>query len=166
NRDVLPEEEQIAVGLGENEYTIEPNEKVTGYYAFVIRTEDVENIQDVNVATISIPEAGDVYNHEEYSYEDKIGSSTEFTIVIDDSGIEKVEADGEFYKDRTNTDNMGNKTMVKEKTAIGKTETVSNSKITLEGYQFTEFEPNEHEAPRFESFDTGIILMNIKLEIE
>src|SRR5699024_7101898 len=36
NRDVLPEEEQIAIALGENEYTIEPNEKVTGYYAFVL----------------------------------------------------------------------------------------------------------------------------------
>src|SRR5690625_860071 len=61
---------------------------------------------------------------------------------------------------------MGNKTMVKEKEDIGETKELGNSKVTLEGYQFTEFEPNENEAPRFEDFDEGIIILTIKLLIE
>ena len=55
------------------------------------------------------------------------------------------------------------KSMVKEKSGIDKTETLGSSNITLEGYQFTEFEPNETEAPRFESFDTGIIVLTIQM---
>src|SRR5690625_7991375 len=64
------------------------------------------------------------------------------------------------------TDNRGNKTMVKEKEDIGETKELGNSKVTLEGYQFTEFEPNENEAPRFEDFDEGIIILTVKLLIE
>lgn len=165
NSSIIPDERQIAKTLNANNYAISANETVSGYYAILLRSEDVENIKDVNVATIPIPEAGDEYDPDNYEYKNKIGSKTEFSIVVSSEGSSKQKADEAFYQDRTNIDNMGDKTMIKEKDNIGVTEILGNSEITLKGYQFTEFEPNEHEAPRFDNFDTGIVLLNIKLEV-
>src|SRR5699024_4944387 len=129
-------------------------------------TVDIENIDNVGFAEIEIPEAGDEYEPDNYSYKNKIGKKTSFTIAVSSSGDEKQQSTEKFYPDRILSDNMGEKTMIKEKSDINETESLGNSTVTLDGYQFTEFEPNEHEAPRFESFDTGIVLLNVKLSIE
>lgn len=162
---IIREELQIAKKLNANDFSIEPKESVSGYYAILLRTEDIENIENVNVAKLPIPEAGDEYLPDQYEYKNKIGSKTEFSIVVSEEGSSKQESDEIFYEDRTHIDNMGDKTMLKEKEGVDEAKTVGDIEVVLKGYQFTEFEPNEHEAPSFENFDTGIVLLNIKLEI-
>jgi len=167
NRQIIPEELQIVSKLNsDNNFVINANEKVSGYFAIPLRTVDVTNIEEVDVAEIVIPEAGDVYDPDNYEFKNKIGSKGSFAIVVNEVGENKRQEDAAFYPDRTTVDNMGDKTMIKEKEEINETKTLENSTITLEGYQFTTFEPNEHEAPRFEDFDTGIVLLNVKLNIE
>src|SRR5690625_97807 len=167
NRDLIPLDSQLSNQLNsDNSYVIDKGETVTGYVAMALRTVDLENINNVGFAEIHAPEAGDEYEADEYSYKNKLGKKATFKISVSEEGAEKQQANEQFYPDRTMRDNMGEKTMIKEKTDINESETLGNSTVTLEGYQFTEFEPNEHEAPRFESFDTGIVLLNVKLSIE
>src|SRR5690625_4884736 len=167
NGDLIPLYSHLSNQLNsDNSFVIDKGETVTGYVAMALRTVDLENINDVGYAEIHAPEAGDEYEADEYSYKNKLGKKATFKISVSEEGAEKQQANEQFYPDRTMRDNMGEKTMIKEKTDINESESLGNSTVTLEGYQFTEFEPNEHEAPRFESFDTGIVLLNVKLSIE
>src|SRR5699024_12772934 len=103
---------------------------------------------------------------ESYDYKPLIGKETKDNVQLGEDGAENVEESGQFYEERATDENMGDKTMIKEKEDIGETVSLSDSKVTLEGYQFTEFEPNKEEAPRFEDFDEGIVLLTLKMEIE
>src|SRR5699024_1765227 len=87
-------------------------------------------------------------------------------ISMSADGEDKLVERGQFYEDRVTQDNWGDKTMIKEKEDINETVELGDSTITLLGYQFTEFEPNDVEAPRFDSFENGIVLLTIKMEIE
>src|SRR5690625_1333755 len=167
NRDLIPLDSQLSNQLNsDNSFVIDEGETVTGYVAMALRTVDLENINNVGFAEIHAPEAGDEYEADEYSYKNKLGKKATFKISVSEEGAEKQQANEQFYPDRTMRDNMGEKTMIKEKADINESKSLGNSTVTLEGYQFTECEPNEHEAPRFESFDTGIVLQNVKLSIE
>jgi hypothetical protein len=61
---------------------------------------------------------------------------------------------------------MGEKIMLKEEDNIGKEEKIRDVTVTLDGYQFTEFIPNEIEAPRFEDFQNGIVLLTVKFLLD
>src|SRR5699024_6806607 len=61
---------------------------------------------------------------------------------------------------------MGEKEMIKEKSDIGESEELGDYTVELDGYQFTEFTPNKDEAPRFEDFDNGIVLLTVKFNLE
>lgn len=167
NRDLIPADIQLSNHLNSNNnFVIEAGQTVSGYIAMALRTVDIENIDNVGFAEIHAPEAGDEYEPGNYSYKNKIGQKTTFKISVSGAGAEKLQANEKFYPDRTTKDNMGEKEMIKEITDINESESLGNSTVTLDGYQFTEFEPNDYEAPRFESFDTGIVLLNVKLLIE
>ena len=56
--------------------------------------------------------------------------------------------------------------MLKEESGIGKSEPLGDATVTLDGYQFTEFTPNEVEAPRFENFKNGIVLLTVKFQLD
>ena len=59
---------------------------------------------------------------------------------------------------------MGTKTMIDEK-KLEKVENFENVTITAEGSQITSFEPNEEQASRFSKFESGVILITVKLNI-
>jgi len=61
---------------------------------------------------------------------------------------------------------MGEKEMIKEKSDIGDSEELGDYTVELDGYQVTEFTPNKDEAPRFEDFDNGIVLLTVKFNLE
>lgn len=61
---------------------------------------------------------------------------------------------------------MGEKKMLKEESDIGESEQLGDVTVTLEGYQITEFTPNEVEAPRFTDFNNGIVLLTAKFDLD
>src|SRR5699024_3534210 len=166
NTSLIEADDQLHQKIKDKDYMIEPGEVVSGYFLFTMHPEDIEGISSIGQAAFDVPEAGESYDSDNYQYENKIGRRTEFTIVIDEDGAARSEEQGSFYKDSTITDNMGDKTMIKEKTDIGETESLGKSEVTLDGYKFTEFEPNEVEAPRFENFDEGVVLLTVRFLVE
>ena len=60
---------------------------------------------------------------------------------------------------------MGVKTMKTEK-KLNETKDLDGVKVTLDGYQFTDFEPNEDQAARFSRFETGVVLLTVKITIQ
>lgn len=95
-----------------------------------------------------------------------IGSPGKFALSLNQQGSEKTAADKAFYQDKVTVDNMGEKTMLSEKSNINKSEQLGNTNVTLEGYQFTKFTPNSVEAPRFKNFKNGIVLMTVKFKLD
>ncbi|PAQ15793.1 hypothetical protein CD798_04780 [Bacillaceae bacterium SAOS 7] len=61
---------------------------------------------------------------------------------------------------------MGEKKMLKEKSGINESQPLGDVNVTLDGYQFAEFTPNEVEAPRFTSFPNGVVLLTVKLQLD
>ena len=60
---------------------------------------------------------------------------------------------------------MGVKTMKTEK-KLNETKDLDGVKVTMDGYQFTDFEPNEDQAARFSRFETGVVLLTVKITIQ
>src|SRR5699024_2406009 len=143
NSDMLPDDMQLRSLLtSDNNYVIPAGESVSGYSILALRTIDIENIDEVGFAQLETPAAGDEYVADDYEYKNKLGKQVEMEIHVSGDGSEASADADEFYVDRTTTENMGTKTMVKEKSDINETKTLGKSEITLDGYQFTEFEPN------------------------
>ena len=94
------------------------------------------------------------------------GEIGKFDIGLNDDGTEQTKANEAFYQDKVTFDNMGEKKMLKEKDGIGESEELRDVTVTLDGYQFTEFIPNETEAPGFSNFNNGVALLTVKFEID
>lgn len=60
---------------------------------------------------------------------------------------------------------MGTKTLLASKEPK-ETKEFEGIKVTLDGYQFTEFVPNEDQASRFKKFETGVVLLTTKLTVK
>src|SRR5699024_111584 len=136
-----------------------------------IRDRNVTGVQtcalpifELETVEIEVKAAAENYDPDTYEYKPLIGSHTKFDISMSADGEDKLVERGQFYEDRVTQDNWGDKTMIKEKEDINETVELGDSTITLLGYQFTEFEPNDVEAPRFDSFENGIVLLTIKME--
>lgn len=168
HKDILiPEDEQLSQKLApSNDYELPDGDAVTGYVAYAFSPDELEMILEEEKLEVEVKAAAEDYDGDTYDYKPLIGKDSKFNIPVSEDGAEKVETSGEFYEDRATYDNMGEKTMIKEKEDIGESVSLRDSEVTLEGYQFTEFEPNKDEAPRFESFDEGIVLLTVKLDIE
>src|SRR5699024_8132148 len=164
-RQLLPEEQQLPVILSpNNDYTIETGEEVTGYYTYPFGETRFEDVLAQGSADIQVP--APLTDFDDFS--SSIGSEGRFTIALDDeSASEQAETESQgFYEDKATADNMGDKTMLESEEGIGDSEGINNSTVTLEGYQFTEFEPNADEAPRFENFNEGVVLLTVKFLID
>lgn len=163
NRDLLPEESQLPNILSpSNDYLLEAGQKIVGYYAYPIGEDRLEEILDVGSVDIAIstPQT----DPEDFS--SMIGSEGRFTLPLDAESADK-EADKAsqgFYEDKATADNMGDKEMLEEEQDIGESQELGDVKITLEGYQFTNFVPNAEEAPRFE--EDEVVLLTVKFDIE
>lgn len=164
-RDLLPRDEDIQLQeklSSKNDYELKAGEKLERYYAYPFSEENLKEIQKKKTINTKVsPGFADIED-----FKTKFGEDDQFVISLNTEGTKKVESNAKFYKDRVTKDDMGNKKMLKEKEDIDKSEKLGNSKITLKGYQFTEFEPNEVEAPRFEQHKNGMVLATVKFEVE
>jgi hypothetical protein len=160
---LLPEDEQLYNMLSPaNDYTLEAGDEIIGYVAYPFgedRFEDVMVEGTVQV-DISIPQT------DFEDFDTRFGSSGVFNLPLDEES-EESEAERAaqgFYEDRVTKDNMGEKEMLDSEEGIGESQELGDATVTLEGYQFTNFVPNEAEAPRFDGDE--FVLLTVKFLID
>lgn len=162
-QNLLPREEQLINKLSPStDYLLKAGESVTGYYTYPFGQDHWQTVLDVSTASVEVPAAQAVKGE----FGNPIGKAGQFTLSLSEAGAEKVEANAAFYQDRVTIEDMGEKKMLKEESGIGKSETLGDVTVTLDGYQFTEFIPNEVEAPRFDNFKNGIVLLTLKFNLD
>lgn len=138
-------------------------ESVTGFLAFNIDGPSLDDMKKLAMVTMTIPAA---YSKDEISKEARLGEEVKIELPVTDKGEETIAEKANFYPDKITVDNMGTKTLLKEKKDIAETADYGEAKVTFNGYQFTEFVPNETEAPRFSDFENGIVLMTASFTIK
>ncbi|MFS7412865.1 DUF5068 domain-containing protein [Carnobacterium maltaromaticum] len=138
-------------------------ESVTGFLAFNIDGPSLDDMKKLAMVTMTIPAA---YSKDEISKEARLGEEVKIELPVTDKGEETIAEKAKFYPDKITVDNMGTKTLLKEKKDIAETADYGEAKVTFNGYQFTEFVPNETEAPRFSDFENGIVLMTASFTIK
>lgn len=144
-------------------YEIKPKEEFTGYVALPVKPEAMEKIAENGEAMFELP--GMYSKPESFKKEDAIIEPKESKISLSGEGAEKAEAQGAFYEDKATVENLGEKKMLIDQ-KDGKQAEFEGAKVTLDGYQITEFTPNEDEAPRYKNFDTGVIVLTAKVTIK
>lgn len=163
NRNLIPKEDQLTEKLSpNNDYLVKAGESVSGYIAYPFGKDDLTKILELSTVSVSVPEA----QANKGKFDAPIGSKGTFTLSLNDQGAEKVAADKTFYQDKATVDNMGEKEMLKEKSNINTSEQLGDVNVTLDGYQFTKFTPNSVEAPRFENFKNGIVLLTAQFKLD
>ncbi|WP_257000858.1 DUF5068 domain-containing protein [Terribacillus saccharophilus] len=161
--EIVPEDQQLFNKLHpDDKYALGAGESVTGYIAYPFGTSELETVMTEGSALIEVPAA----QAKPDDFGNAIGQPGKFTINFDEAGAEQTKANAEFYQDAISVDNMGEKTMIEEKEGIGQSKDLGDSTITLDGYQFTDFTPNEYEAPRFENFQNGVVLLTVKFNVD
>lgn len=144
-------------------YEIKSKEEFTGYVALPVKPEAMEKISENKEAMFELP--GVYSKAESFKKEDAIVEPKEAKISLSGEGSEKAEASKAFYEDKATVENLGEKTMLVDQ-KDGKQAEFEGTKVTLNGYQITEFKPNEDEAPRYKNFDTGVILLTAEVTIK
>lgn len=163
NRDLIPEEEQISEKLSHKDnYLIKAGETATGYYAYSFGQDHFEEALEASTVAVEIPAA----QGKEDSFDEPIGKDGKITLSLSEDGEARKEGNKAFYNDKVTSEDMGDKEMIKEKKDINESQDLRDVKVTLEGYQFTEFTPNEVEAPRFSNFTEGVVLLTIKFDLD
>ncbi|GAK06828.1 DUF5068 domain-containing protein [Geomicrobium sp. JCM 19038] len=162
-RELLPEEEQLDVQLAHStDYAIADGETITGYFTYPFGQDQLEEVLAESTAMIDVPaphsELGDVNSN--------FGDEGSFTVSLNEDGAERAEHNEAFYPDLVTANDMGDKEMIAESDGINDSQELGNTTITLDGYQFTEFTPNDVEAPRFENFTNGIVLLTVQFGID
>jgi Domain of unknown function (DUF5068) len=162
-RDLLPEDDQLSTKLTHsNGYLIKAGEAITGYYTYPFGEDHLKQVLDVSTALVEVPKPQSVKD----DFSSTFGKEGQFTLSLNELGEKKVEGNKSFYQDKATVEDWGTKTMIEEKSGIGKSEPLGEATVTLDGYQFTEFVPNEVEAPRFEAFNNGVVLLTVKFNID
>ncbi|ENQ3107952.1 protein of unknown function [Bacillus sp. 491mf] len=162
-KELIPKEEQLSEKLSpKNNYLVEAGKTVSGYVAYPFGKDDLTKILGLSTVSVKVPEA----QANKGKFDAPIGSSGNFALSLNKQGSEKVSADKTFYKDKVTVDNMGEKKMLNEKANINKSEQLGDVKVTLNGHQFTKFTPNSVEAPRFENFKNGIVLLTVQFKLD
>ncbi|GIO23682.1 DUF5068 domain-containing protein [Oceanobacillus sp. J11TS1] len=166
NRNLIPLDEQLSDMISvPNEQLLEAGKEYTGYLAHSFGEEQLEGILEEGNVTIEI--STPFTDAEEVSKEFTVGQSTELTLPLTDESAEKsakVESE-DFYQDKISKDNMGDKKMIEQEDGIGESDELGDVTITLDGYQFVDFTPNEYEADRFEDPD-NLVVATVRFEID
>ncbi|MDM5152985.1 DUF5068 domain-containing protein [Bacillus sp. DX1.1] len=162
-KDLIPNEDQLSVKLSpNNDYLVKAGETVSGYVAYPFGKDDLTKILELSTVSVDVPNA----QANKGKFDAPIGSPGKFALSLNKQGTEKVAADKTFYQDKVTVNNMGEKNMLKEKSNINKSEQLGDVNATLDGYQFTKFTPNSVEAPRFENFKNGIVLLTVQFKLD
>lgn len=163
DRDLIPKEDQLPVKLSpDNDYLVKAGATVSGYIAYPFGKDDLTKILELSTVSVEVPEA----QANKGKFDAPIGSPGNFALSLNAQGAEKVATDKTFYQDKATIDNMGEKEMLKEQSNINKSEQLGDVNVTLDGYQFTKFTPNSVEAPRFENFQNGIVLLTVQFKLD
>lgn len=163
--DLLPEDEQLPEMLSpDDDYELQAGDEVTGYYTYPFGEDRLDDVLDKGEADVNVPAP-----HEDVEDSSTaLGDEGQFTLSLDEE-TSKANADDDsedFYEDKATSENMGDKEMLDSEEDMDQTEELADVGVTLDGYQFTEFEPNEEEAPRFEDFNEGVVLLTVKFEMD
>ncbi|MFJ6413479.1 DUF5068 domain-containing protein [Terribacillus saccharophilus] len=162
-KDIIPEDGQLATKLSpDNNYELKAGETITGTYAYPMGETELKAAMESGSATVEVP--APTTNPDDLST--ALGTKGQFTINLSEEGAKQTEANAAFYQDAISVDNMGEKTMIEEKEGIGQSQELGDSTITLDGFQFADFTPNEYEAPRFENFQNGVVLLTVKFNVD
>lgn len=161
NADLLGED--LVSELVKKKNEIKPNEEISGYVGLAIKPAAMEKILETGTATFNL--SGLYSKANSFNKEDAIVEPKKEVIALSDEGSSSKSASSEFYEDKVTKDNMGTKTMIQEK-ELGKTEKFEEVDVTVEGYQVSSFEPNEDQAARFSKFDSGVVLLTVKLNVK
>ncbi|RLL47823.1 DUF5068 domain-containing protein [Oceanobacillus piezotolerans] len=162
-KDLLPEDDQIPTMLNPSDgYLLEAGESMTGFYTYPFGAKDLKTVLDESTAVVEVPAA----QAEKDDFGSTIGKDGKFTLSLSEQGAEKVEANQAFYQDKVTSSDMGEKKMLEEKDGTNESEELGDVTVTLDGYQFTEFTPNEVEAPRFVNFTNGMVLLTVKFNLD
>lgn len=162
-KDLIPEEDQLPTKLNyKTDYLLKAGEEVTGYIAYPFGETDLAKINELGTVAVVVPKP----LTDKENYGSTIGSDGRFNLATNTDGSKKVANNSSFYQDKVTMDNMGEKTMLKEKSDINESKKIGDVNAILEGYQFTKFTPNEVEAPRFSNFTNGVTLLTVKFKLE
>ncbi|PAD38487.1 DUF5068 domain-containing protein [Terribacillus sp. 7520-G] len=162
-KDLIPEEGQLPTKLSpDNKYELKAGETITGTYAYPMGETHLKTAMESGSVTVEVP--APTTDPDDLSI--ALGTKGQFTIDLSEEGAEKTEANAAFYQDLASVDNMGEKNMIEEKEGIGQSQELGDATVTLDGYQFAEFTPNEYEAPRFENFKNGVVLLTVKFNVD
>lgn len=162
-KELTPEENQLSTSLSpSNDYLVKAGETTEGYVAYPFGKDTFEKIMDLGSIQVDVPPAQGTKG----KFDNPIGSKGKFTISLNDKGAEKASANAKFYQDDVTKNDMGEKKMLKEKSDIGKKEKLRDVTVTLDGYQFAAFTPNEVEAPRFKNFKNGVVILTVKFLLD
>lgn len=141
---------------------LKPNEELSGYVALGVKPAAMEKNTESGTAEFELP--GFYSKPDSFSKADTIVEPKKESIALTNEGESSNTEASQFYEDKITTENMGTKTMIDEK-KLEKVENFENVAITAEGSQITSFEPNEEQASRFSKFESGVILITVKLNI-
>ena len=141
---------------------LKQNEELSGYVALGVKPAAMEKITESGTAEFELP--GFYSKPDSFSKADTIVEPKKESIALTNEGESSNTEASQFYEDKITTENMGTKTMIDEK-KLEKVENFENVAITAEGSQITSFEPNEEQASRFSKFESGVILITVKLNI-
>ena len=160
---LLPEDVQMRKILNPStNYLLKAGETIKGYYAYPFSPELLDNIVDLSTVTVKVNEP----HSEKGDVNSKFGKAGQFVLALNEEGAKKAEENAAFYNDKATFENMGEKKMLEEKQDINESEMLRDVEVTLDGYQFTEFVPNEVEEPRFSNFTNGIVLLTVKFIVD
>lgn len=145
-------------------FKIEAGEKITGNAAYAIDLEGFEKIKKEGIITAEVLAA--FSKEDSFQREDMIGEDELVQLATNKESAVKIKATEKLYKDKVTLENWGEKTLLAENSAVNKTEKIGKTTVNMEGYQFTEFKPNEEQAPRFSNYENGIVLLTAKFKVE
>jgi len=163
-RGLLPDEVQLSDKIRSDEnFVIKAGKEVSGYYGYALSPEELKDVLAQGSVEMEVDQA--FSKKDSYITEEAIGKKGKFHLALTDAGADRNTSNEKFYQDKATVDNMGDKKLLKEEKP-NQTEKVQDFEITFDGYQFTEFTPNEEEARRFSSFKNGIVLLTAKFNIK
>lgn len=162
---LLPLDEQLIDKQSvDNHDELKAGEEVSGYYTYPFGGDALADAMEEGETEVEIAQP----QEDEDDYKTALGEESQFSINLNQESSDETEssASEDFYEDKITIKNWGEKEMLDEEENIGKTEELRDVDITLEGYQFTAFEPGEELKNAFESFDEGAVLVTVKFDVD
>lgn len=156
-------DEDMEGDLIQNDSELAAGEELSGFIPFAVEPAEMEKLAENKEAILEVP--GIFTKKGSFKSSDALFLGTKETVPFDSKGGATTEAASAFYPDKATAENMGTKRLLVEK-KVAESQEFEGVKVTLDGYQLAEFEPNEEQASRFRRYETGIVLLTAKVTIQ